>query len=195
MHSSAERRIACVFCPIPVSLPAHFGLAVGRRDAENPKRIGAPADVCPRRAGDDSWMSEPSHTAAAGRSGAPGLLSGLTPVEQARIVFAAFDAKDVDGLAALVSEDVLMRLGNAEEAQGKLAFVEAVRAFLSSVASFHHQILNVWHESDALIAQLEVRYTRHDGQEVTLPCCNVFRLRGGFVVDYRVYMDISPVYA
>jgi hypothetical protein len=27
-----------------------------------------------------------------------------------------------------------------------------------------------------------------------LPCCNVFRLRDGFVADYRVYMDINPVY-
>jgi ketosteroid isomerase-like protein len=140
-------------------------------------------------------MSETPQSVAAGRFGAPGVLGALAPVEQATMVFAAFDAKDVEKLASLVDEDVRMRLGNAEEAQGKPAFVEAVRAFLSSVASFHHHILDVCHEDDALIAQLEVVYTRHDGREVTLPCCNVFRLRSGLIVDYRVYMDISPVYA
>jgi ketosteroid isomerase-like protein len=38
-------------------------------------------------------------------------------------------------------------------------------------------------------------YTRLDGAELTLPCCNVFRVRDGAVADYRVYMDIAPVYA
>jgi hypothetical protein len=29
---------------------------------------------------------------------------------------------------------------------------------------------------------------------IALPCCKVFRLRDGLVADYRVYMDIAPVY-
>jgi ketosteroid isomerase-like protein len=78
---------------------------------------------------------------------------------------------------------------------GKSALVAALEAFVGSVASFRHTVTNVWSDGDALIAELEVRYTRLDGEELTLPCCNVFRLRGGFVADYRVYMDISPVYA
>jgi ketosteroid isomerase-like protein len=122
-------------------------------------------------------------------------LAGLEPAEQAARVFAAFDAKDVPGLVCLVSEDVRMRLGNAEEAQGNIAFASEVRTFTASVAAFHHKLLNVWHDGDVLICQLEVQYTRHDGQEVTLPCCNVFRLQDGLITDYRVYMDISPVYA
>ena len=46
-----------------------------------------------------------------------------------------------------------------------------------------------------MIAELEVRYTRLDGAEKTLPVCNVFRLREGAIANYRVYMDITPVYA
>ena len=53
----------------------------------------------------------------------------------------------------------------------------------------------MWSDREALIAELEVQYTRLDGIELTLPVCNVFRLRDGSVVDYRVYMDITPVYA
>jgi hypothetical protein len=44
----------------------------------------------------------------------------------------------------------------------------------------------VWSDRDALIAELEVDYTRLDGRELTLACCTVFRLRDGLVADYRV---------
>ena len=54
---------------------------------------------------------------------------------------------------------------------------------------------NLASDREALVAELEVHYTRLDGGEVTLPVCNVFRLRDGSVVDYRSYMDIAPVYA
>jgi ketosteroid isomerase-like protein len=180
----------------------------GRRPlrAENPQPIRNPADVAASAAvqHDRLMTSKAGPASDANGSGAArpstesasrqGPLGGLTPFDQARVVFAAFDAKDVATLASLVSDDVRIRLGNAEEAQGKPAFVAAVKAFLASVAAFHHHVVNVWHDGGALIAQLEVQYTRHDGAEVTLPCCNVFQLSDGSLADYRVYMDISPVY-
>ena len=119
----------------------------------------------------------------------------VSPYEQARQVFAAFDAKDLPALAALVTDDVRLRLITAPTVEGKAAFVEAVSGFTASVAQFRHDIVNVWGDADALIVELEVRYTRLDGGVITLPCCNVFRLRNGLVADYRVYMDIGPVYA
>jgi len=119
----------------------------------------------------------------------------MTEFDVARRVFAAFDVKDVDQFAELVTDDVRVRLGNAEMIAGKPAFVDAVEQFVASVAAFHHHVTSLWRDGDAVIAELEVRYTRLDGGEVTLPCCNVFRLRDGAVADYRVYMDISPVYA
>ena len=119
----------------------------------------------------------------------------MTPTEHVRRMFATFDAKDVSGLAAFLTDDVRLRLGNSEAVQGKSAFVEAVNAFLASVAGFRHQVLNVWSDGDALIAEFDVHYTRLSGGEVTLPCCKVFRLRDGLVAEYRSYIDASPVYA
>ena len=74
-------------------------------------------------------------------------------------------------------------------------FTRSLEAFFASVASFHHTVTNVWNDVDAVITELKVHYTRLDGAELTLPCCNVFRIRDGAVADYRVYMDINPVYA
>jgi ketosteroid isomerase-like protein len=142
-----------------------------------------------------SGAAHPPTESARPEASREGPLGGLGPFDQARVVFAAFDAKDVATLTSLVSDDVRIRLGNAEEAEGRHAFVKAVQEFVVSVAAFDHHVLNVWADGDALIVQLEVRYTRHDGGEVTLPCCNVFQLGDGLLLDYRVYMDISPVYA
>jgi limonene-1,2-epoxide hydrolase len=95
----------------------------------------------------------------------------------------------------MMTDDVRLRLGNGATIEGKSAFVEALQTFFASVARFRHVVTNVWSDREALIAELEVHYTRLDGTEKTLPVCNVFRLREGAVADYRVYMDIAPVYA
>jgi ketosteroid isomerase-like protein len=115
--------------------------------------------------------------------------------DQLRRVFATFDAKDVSTLASFMTDDVELRLGNAETIKGKTAFVDAVKGFLASIAGVRHEILTVYEDGDAAIVEFDVHYTRLDGKVVTLPCCNVFRLRDGLIAEYRSYMDASPVYA
>jgi ketosteroid isomerase-like protein len=110
-------------------------------------------------------------------------------------IFATFDARDVSTLAEFMTDDVQLRLGNAEMIQGKAAFVDAVSAFLGSVTGVRHEIVNVFTDRDAAIVEFDVHYTRHDNQVVTLPCCNVFRLRDGLIAEYRSYIDATPVYA
>jgi limonene-1,2-epoxide hydrolase len=51
------------------------------------------------------------------------------------------------------------------------------------------------HGKSVLIAEFDVHYTRLDEGEVTLPCCNVFRLRDGLVAEYRSYIDATPVHS
>jgi limonene-1,2-epoxide hydrolase len=70
-----------------------------------------------------------------------------------------------------------------------------VQAFLGSIAAIHHELLDVWEVHDeTVITTMNVRYERLDGRETTLPCCNVFRVRDGLIHDYRIYMDINPVF-
>jgi ketosteroid isomerase-like protein len=123
-----------------------------------------------------------------------GTLSALSPSERARAIFSAFDAEDVSALSALMTDNVRLRLGNAETVTGKAAFVDTVNAFLSSVARFRHEIIDVWRDGDTLVTELEVHYTRLDGKQVTIPCCNVFQLRDGLIAGYRSYIDATPVY-
>ena len=56
------------------------------------------------------------------------------------------------------------------------------------------RVFAIYRDGDAAIVEFDVHYTRHDGDVVTLPCCNVFRLRDGLIAEYRSYIDATPVY-
>ena len=90
--------------------------------------------------------------------------------EHARAIFAAFDAKNVEALSAFMTDDVRLQLTNQEVVVGKVDFARSLQSFFDSVAGFHHRVLDVWHDGDALIAELEVHYrARLDGTELNLP--------------------------
>jgi ketosteroid isomerase-like protein len=114
-----------------------------------------------------------------------------------RELFAALDAGDVDGALQLMTEDVAFRFGSADPVVGRAAFAEGVSALASTIVSLTHRLLAVWTTvapDPAVICEMAVTYRRHDGSELTLPCANVFRLQEGRIADYRIYMDVNPVF-
>ena len=120
-----------------------------------------------------------------------------TPAARAvRAILAALDSRDADALCRQVTDDVRLQLGNAEVTTDKSAFEATSRAFLKSIAAIRHELLDLWEvEGGTVIAVMTVHYERLDGQKLSLPCCNLFGTRDGRVHDYRVYMDINPVFA
>jgi|SRR5882757_7268136 len=114
-----------------------------------------------------------------------------------RELFAAVDAGDAERVGGFVTDGVRFRFGGAEPLTGKAALAAASRQFSASIAGLHHEITDLWQpEPSTVVAELQVTYHRHDGVELTLPCCNIFRLSSdGLVDDYRIYMDVNPVFA
>ena len=117
-----------------------------------------------------------------------------TPTTTVRGVFIAIDAGDPHSLLGLLADDVHFRFGNAEPIEGKAAFSQFCAGFFASIAGIRHTIHDLWQiGDDTVVSVMDVWYRRLDGQELTLPCCNVFRLTDGQVRDYRIFMDISPL--
>jgi ketosteroid isomerase-like protein len=113
-------------------------------------------------------------------------------------LFAAVDRRDGAAVLGFLSDDVVLVFGNNDPMEGKAQFEEAQRSFASSIGGLRHEIHDVWHaveDPDVVVARMTVHYTRLDETRVSVPCCNVFRMRGDLVADYRVYMDINPVFA
>jgi ketosteroid isomerase-like protein len=114
-----------------------------------------------------------------------------------RELFAAVDAGDTERVVGSVTDGVRFRFGSAEPLTGRAALAAASQQFSASIAGLHHEITDLWQpEPGTVVAELRVTYHRHDGSELTLPCCNIFRLSSdGLVEDYRIYMDVNPVFA
>jgi ketosteroid isomerase-like protein len=112
-----------------------------------------------------------------------------------RDVAATLDAGDVAKLGTMVTDDVHLRFASQPPIDGKEGFIGAFQQSLDSVAGFTHEVHAAWDVGDAVVLEMIVHYRRHDGSEISLPCCNIFRFSGELISDYRVYMDIAPVYA
>ena len=110
-------------------------------------------------------------------------------------MFGRIDAMDTDGYLRFLTEDVKFRFGSMPEAVGQAAVRDGTATFFSAIKGIRHTLTGYWSSGDTVMVRLEVEYTRHDGRQVTLPCANIFEVRGGLIADYRIYMDVTPVFA
>jgi hypothetical protein len=46
-----------------------------------------------------------------------------------------------------------------------------------------------------VIAESDVTYTRRDGGQVTVPVVTIYRPADGPIEDYRVFIDLVPLFA
>jgi ketosteroid isomerase-like protein len=119
-----------------------------------------------------------------------------TNIDLVRALIGAVDKPDHDTIAALTAKDVHFRFGNADPTNTQSELLAAARSFRDAIADLHHTFVNVWEVNDGtVIATMDVNYRRLDGRGLTLPCCNVFRVRDGLVDTYLIYMDVNPVFA
>ena len=110
-------------------------------------------------------------------------------------LFQAIDNKDVDGFLEHLSESASFRFGSAPAAVGQGAIREAVSGFFDSIAGLKHELSRTIVDGDVLVCEGTVTYERFDERQVSLPFVNVFEMSAGTIDDYRIYIDIGPLYA
>ena len=110
-------------------------------------------------------------------------------------LFAAIDAKDGAAFASFLTDDAVFRFGSAPPAQGRAAVQAAVEGFFDSIAGLSHSIHRTLGEGNTLFLEGEVTYTRHDGSQVAVPFVNVFEYEGELIAEYKIHIDIAPLYA
>lgn len=110
-------------------------------------------------------------------------------------ILGTVDKMDAKGFASHFTEDGLFRFGNAPTVKGRGEVADAVEQFFSSIKGLEHRIIDTWNAEGTDIVEVDVTYTRHDGSTVDLMAACVLRLDGELVSDYRIYMDINPLFA
>jgi uncharacterized cupin superfamily protein len=110
-------------------------------------------------------------------------------------IFADIDSLDPARFVAHLAPDVTFRFGNADAVTGRAAVSEGVAGFFATIAGMKHHIKNVWEIDDTVIVQIDVEYTRQDGQTVITPNADILVFDGDLVRDWQIYIDVTPVYA
>jgi limonene-1,2-epoxide hydrolase len=110
-------------------------------------------------------------------------------------LFASIDAMDTERFLSFIHEDASFRFGSSPAVRGHADIRKAVEGFFASFAALRHDVLRTVCADGAVVCEGEVTYTRHDGSKITLPFVNVFEVEGGLISLYRVYIDITPLYA
>jgi ketosteroid isomerase-like protein len=111
-----------------------------------------------------------------------------------KALFATIDRMDAPGFSKFFAEDGLFRFGNAPTVKGRSEISSTVEQFFASIKALEHRVIETWNDRNTEICEVDVTYTRHDNTQIDLMAACVFRMRGEFVADYRIYMDISPLY-
>ena len=110
-------------------------------------------------------------------------------------LFAAIDAKDTDVFLAFLTGDASFRFGSAPALVGHDAIREGVDGFFASIERSTHALRNVLEKDGTLVCEGDVTYVRRDGSELPLPFVNVFEVDGRKIAEYKINIDIAPLYA
>ena len=111
-------------------------------------------------------------------------------------LFDDIDSMDPDRFAAHLADDVTMRFGNAEPVQGRDAVRGGWAQFCDGVEGVHHDQIQRWESDDRTVVEADVTYTRKDDSTVTVPVVTIYRENAdGAIDDYRVFIDLAPLFA
>jgi hypothetical protein len=128
-------------------------------------------------------------------------LSGTRRAKEAAValdtqgLFRTVDRMDAAGFASFFTEDGTFRFGNAPQAKGRSEIEGAVSEFFGSLKALRHRLVDEWSEGLTQISEVEVTYTRLDDSTVDLMAACIFRRSGDLVADYRIYMDLAPLFS
>jgi ketosteroid isomerase-like protein len=105
------------------------------------------------------------------------------------------DSMDATAFASHLSENCVLRYANNDEVVGREAIEQAIAAFYETIKALRHDPVAEWTVGDTTILQFECTYTRHDDRQVTVPAVSIFRRGDDLIEDYRIFVDLTPVYA
>lgn len=110
-------------------------------------------------------------------------------------LFTFIDAMDLESFLSFISKDGTFRFGSAPAVVGHDAIQDVVGGFFESIAGLQHVLKRTIVSGSTVICEGEVTYTRLDDSSITLPFTNIFEVSSGLISEYKIYIDITPLYA
>ncbi len=89
----------------------------------------------------------------------------------------------------------MFQFGNWAPVAGKPAVREALRRFFASIGGLSHEFTGEWRDTNTVVLEGNVTYTRLNGTTVTVPAATVYELDGELASQVRIYVDVGPALA
>lgn len=95
-----------------------------------------------------------------------------------------------------LTDDIFYKVGSSEPVYGKQAVVNFLSSMFTTTAKFNsHNVRKIWNEPGIIVVEMDAKYTTiKDKRHLTIACCDIYRMRGNQVSEWRVYADILPFY-
>jgi len=104
------------------------------------------------------------------------------------------DSKDTEAVLAYLTDDCIFQAGNAPVVRGKAAIKNTFDQFYPAVKSIKHEITDIFESGDSVVHRGRVTYTRLDESTLTVPVCDVFKVRNNKIAEYYIYIDWSKLF-
>lgn len=105
----------------------------------------------------------------------------------------ALDVFDYDRVVSFLSDDCYFQAGNLPPVIGKQNISNMLNSFRDSLMKVTHRIDDVIESEDSAVYYGEVSYKKTNGFEITVPVCDVFKLRDNKIEKYYIFIDWSAL--
>lgn len=109
-------------------------------------------------------------------------------------LFSSIDAMDSNKFASFMTDEGEFIFGNNPGVKGRDSVDAFVNGFFESIKGISHKNLETWELEGVTITNGTVSYTRHDDTVLTVDFCNIFRMEGDKISEYKIYIDNSELY-
>ena len=110
-------------------------------------------------------------------------------------LFADIDSMVPEAFSKHLAEDVSFVFGNSEPVVGRDNVRDTWAGFCDGIDGVSHEVIAHFEQGPATIVESTVTYTRKDGSTISLPVVTIYRGEGELIEDYRIFMDVAPLFA
>ena len=101
-----------------------------------------------------------------------------------------------DKVKTFLTDDLMYKVGSDEPRHGKDAVSEFLAPIFKTTAKLEgHDIRKIWEEPGMIAIEMDANYRRvKDNKVVKVACCDIYRMRGNQIYEWRVYADGTPLF-
>ncbi|WP_313949872.1 nuclear transport factor 2 family protein [Aphanizomenon sp. FACHB-1401] len=107
---------------------------------------------------------------------------------------AAIMAEDWEKVKTYLTDDLFYKVGSGEPMYGPNSVVDFFKHTFKTTAKFYgHDARKIWIEPDIITIEMDAKYEMVGSKKhVVVACCDIYRMRGNKVSEWRVYADMTP---